>query len=126
MIEIKGIVSVVVACTVVFFSGIAHSDEIDNETGLIIAEYWETVRNTCTECHSAKSVIAQRGDRKTWTDVIRWMQATQGLQELDAKTEGEILQYLVSNYAPKSRGRRAPIPRLLMPRNLDKDEATKE
>ena len=94
---------------VTFFTHIAYSAEVDKETGFIIAEHWETVRNTCTECHSAKLVTAQRGDRKTWTDLIRWMQATQGLQKLDANTEDKILQYLSANYAAKARGRRAPL-----------------
>ncbi|MBQ28025.1 MAG: hypothetical protein CMH81_07825 [Nitrospiraceae bacterium] len=104
-----------VSCTVIILTGLANSAEVDNETGLIIAEYWETVRDNCTECHSAKLVTAQRGTLKTWTDIIRWMQATQGMEKLDVKTEDRILQYLASNYTPKSRGRRAPIPPLLMP-----------
>ena len=121
----KRVVSIVVSCTVIFLAGMAYSAEFDKETGFIIAEHWETVRNNCTECHSAKLVTAQRGDRKTGTDIIRWMQATQGLQKFDAKTEAKILQYLASNYAPKARGRRAPIPPLLMPPNPYKDEAKK-
>ncbi len=110
---------------IMLLSGTAYSADVDKETGLIIAEHWETVRNNCTECHSAKLVTAQRGDRKTWTDLIRWMQATQGLQTFDAATEKKILQYLSSNYAPKERGRRVPIPPLLMPPNPYKDEAKK-
>jgi len=111
----KHIASLVISCTVIFLATIANSAPEDKKTGLIIAEYWETVRDNCTECHSAKLVTAQRGTLKTWTDIIRWMQATQGLEKLNAKTEAQILHYLASNYTPKSRGRRAPIPPLLMP-----------
>ncbi|HIB55093.1 MAG TPA: hypothetical protein EYG58_01765, partial [Nitrospirales bacterium] len=106
-----------VSCMVILFTGIVYGAEVDKDTGLLIAEHWETVRNNCTECHSAKLVTAQRGDRKTWTDIIRWMQATQGLWDFDAETENQILQYLSSNYAPQARGRRGPIPLLLMPPN---------
>ncbi len=121
----KRIVSMVVSCTVILLTGIAYGAQVDKETGFIIAEHWETVRNNCTECHSAKLVTAQRGDRKTWTDIIRWMQTTQGLRKFDVETEAQIPQYLSSNYAPKARGRRAPIPPLLMPPNPYKDEAKK-
>jgi hypothetical protein len=119
------IISIMVSCMVILFTGIVYGAEVDKDTGLLIAEHWETVRNNCTECHSAKLVTAQRGDRKTWTDIIRWMQATQGLWDFDAETENQILQYLSSNYAPQARGRRGPIPLLLMPPNPYKDEAKK-
>lgn len=118
----KRVISIVVGCTVILFTGVGYSVEVDKDTGFIIAEHWEEVRDNCTECHSAKLVTAQRGDRKTWTDIIRWMQATQGLWEFDAATEDQILQYLATNYAPKARGRRVPIPPLLMPQNPYKDE----
>lgn len=112
----------VVSCTVILLAGTAYGVQVDKETGFILAEHWETVRDNCTDCHSAKLVTAQRGDRKTWTDIIRWMQATQGLWQFDAETEKQILQYLATNYAPKARGRRQPIPPLLMPPNPYKNE----
>ena len=114
-----------VSCTVILFTGIAYGADVDKETGFVIDAHWETVRNNCTECHSAKLVTAQRGNRKTWMDIIRWMQAAQGLRKFDAETEEKILQYLATNYAPKSKGRRAPIPPLLMPPNPYNDEAKK-
>ena len=117
--------AIVVGYAVILLTGIAYGNEVDKKTGFIIAEHWETVRDNCTECHSAKLVTAQRGDRKTWTDIMRWMQATQGLRKFDAATEKKILQYLSSNYAPKELGRRAPIPPLLMPPNPYNDQAKK-
>ncbi len=100
-----------------FLTGIVYGAQVDKETGFIIAEHWEEVRDNCTKCHSSKLVTAQRGDRKTWTDIIRWMQATQGLWKFETETEDKILQYLAANYAPQARGRRAPISPLLRPSN---------
>ena len=48
--------------------------EIDPDSGLTIADGWETVRANCTACHSAKFITFQRGDRDTWESMIRWMQ----------------------------------------------------
>jgi hypothetical protein len=73
---------------------------IDPETGLIVNTGVETVKANCTVCHSAKFILLQRGDRKTWKDMIVWMQQTQGLWEFDPETEKTILDYLATNYAP--------------------------
>lgn len=84
----------------------ARSAEIDPESGLIIADGWETVRINCTVCHSAKFITFQRGDRDTWESMIRWMQKTQGLWSFDEKTEETILGYLADNYPPGKFSRR--------------------
>lgn len=83
-------------------------DGIHVQTGLIYAEGFEIVRGTCTACHSAKLVTQNRATREGWLQMIRWMQATQGLWDL-GKNERPILDYLAANYAPEEVGRRANL-----------------
>jgi hypothetical protein len=83
-------------------------DGIHVATGLIYAEGFDIVRGTCTACHSAKLVTQNRATRAGWTEMIRWMQASQGLWDLGAN-EPIILNYLATNYAPEDVGRRANI-----------------
>ncbi|MFK8161671.1 MAG: hypothetical protein AB8H12_04335 [Lewinella sp.] len=87
-------------------------DQIKNgihvATGLIYAEGFEIVRGTCTACHSAKLVTQNRATEEGWTEMIRWMQAKQGLWDLGAN-EPIILNYLATNYAPEDIGRRAGL-----------------
>ena len=94
--------------------GTAGADT-DAATGLEIAPGWELVRAHCGGCHSHKLVTAQRADRQTWLDMIRWMQETQNLWTFDPATENGILDYLSANYPPQPNRRRAPIPASLMP-----------
>lgn len=91
------------------------AQNVDEKTGLIIGDGWELVRIHCGGCHSHALVAAQRADRQTWLDLIRWMQATQNLWQFDAATETGILDYLAANYPPQPNRRRAPIPPSLMP-----------
>ena len=93
----------------------AGAEEVDEDTGLVIAPGWQLVRAHCGGCHSHRLVTAQRGDRNAWLAMIRWMQATQNLWEFDPQTEDGILDYLADNYAPSPNRRRAPIPPWLMP-----------
>jgi len=83
-------------------------DGIHVQTGLIYAEGFEIVRATCTACHSAKLVTQNRATKEGWTQMIRWMQATQGLWDL-GKNESAIVNYLAKNYAPTEVGRRANL-----------------
>lgn len=83
-------------------------DGIHVATGLKIAEGWELVRTTCTACHSAALVTQNRATYEGWEEMIRWMQATQGLWDL-GDTEPRILEYLANNYAPDETGRRANL-----------------
>lgn len=78
------------------------------QSGLIYAEGFDIVRGNCTACHSAKLVTQNRATREGWTDMIRWMQAKQGLWDL-GDNESVILDYLATNYAPEDIGRRANI-----------------
>ena len=89
--------------------------EIDEATGLIKDQGWELVRIHCGSCHSHALVTAQRADRQTWLDIIRWMQATQNLWQFDTATENRILDYLADNYPPQPNRRRAPVPPSLRP-----------
>ncbi len=93
------------------------AQSIDPESGLKIAPGWEAVKRQCTVCHSAKLIIGQRGNRDTWLATIRWMQETQGLEEMDPKTERLILDYLATNYSPGFAGRRANLPATSLPPN---------
>lgn len=96
--------------------------EKDPNTGFIIAEGWETVRNNCVACHSANLVTQNSGSRNYWLNLIRWMQATQNLWQFDAATEKTILDYLSTHYGVKEGARREPLPRELMPVNPYKVE----
>ena len=93
----------------------ASSAEVDPDSGLIIADGWETVRTNCTVCHSAKFITFQRGDRDSWESMIRWMQKTQGLWSFDEKTEDTILSYLAANYPPGKSSRRRNLSPAEMP-----------
>ena len=74
-------------------------------TGLVYDKNFQVVRASCTSCHSAKLVTQNRATRDGWKQMIRWMQATQGLPDL-GKQEVKILDYLAKNYAPDDVGRR--------------------
>ena len=89
--------------------------DTDAATGLIRTPGWELVRAHCGGCHSHALVTQQRADRRTWLNMIRWMQATQNLWQFPAETEAQILDYLADNYPPQPNRRRAPIPPGLMP-----------
>lgn len=83
-------------------------DGVHVQTGLIYAEGFDIVRRTCTACHSAKLVTQNRASREGWTEMIRWMQAKQGLWDL-GDSEPAILNYLAAHYAPEEIGRRANL-----------------
>ena len=103
---------------------LALAAEVDTDTGLVLAPGWEEVRAHCGGCHSHSIVTNQRANRDAWRDMIRWMQRTQNLWELPAKSEAEILDYLAANYGPDTtRQRRAPIPPDLMPTTTVPDPA---
>jgi cytochrome c1 len=84
-------------------------DKIENgihiRTGLIEAEGLMTVVNNCTNCHSAKLVTQNRMNKERWIATIRWMQETQNLWDL-GNNEEIIVNYLVTNYPVKKKGRR--------------------
>ena len=81
----------------------------DEETGLVIAPGFAQVKTTCTVCHSPKLITQNRADRDGWLEMIRWMQAKQGLQELEPELENAILDYLSTHYKPTATSRRPPL-----------------
>ncbi len=81
---------------------------IDTVTGLAIDGNFELVRAHCTACHSAKLITQNSASREGWEQMIRWMQAGQGLWEL-GENESLILDYLSLHYGPKKKGRRTPL-----------------
>ncbi|MCM4163093.1 MULTISPECIES: monoheme cytochrome C [unclassified Arenibacter] len=87
-------------------------DKIENgihlRTGLKDGEGLMTVVNNCTNCHSAQLVIQNRMNQERWVETIRWMQKTQNLWDL-GPNEKVIVNYLVTNYPPKSKGRREAL-----------------
>jgi hypothetical protein len=103
--------------TIAVFIGSASilAAEIDQDSGLIIDEGWEIIKNTCGNCHSLSLVTSQRADRRSWLDTIRWMQANQNLQQFDIDTENAILDYLAKNYPPLEHKRRMPLPPQFLP-----------
>ena len=84
---------------------------------LIQEEGWLLVRDNCTECHSSQIIVQNTGNREVWKSRIEWMQSSQGLGELGPELEGEILDYLASNYGQKTASRRQALPAHLMPSN---------
>lgn len=87
-------------------------DKVENgihlQTGLVYDKNFDIVRGQCTACHSGKLIAQNRATREGWTQMIRWMQETQGLWNLGIN-EPKILDYLETHYAPKEVGRRANI-----------------
>ncbi len=89
--------------------------EVDKSTGLIKADNWELIARHCSACHSLQLVTANRFDRETWLETIRWMQKTQKLWQFEPAVEDKILTYLATNYAPTTQVRRPALAPHLMP-----------
>lgn len=91
---------------------VEDEDRIENgihvRTGLIDSEGLMTVVNNCTNCHSAKLVTQNRMTKEGWNTTIKWMQETQNLWDLGGNQE-IIVNYLVTNYPPKAKGRRMTL-----------------
>ncbi|MEN8788206.1 MAG: monoheme cytochrome C [Flavobacteriaceae bacterium] len=81
---------------------------VHQRTGLVEAEGLMAVVNNCTNCHSALLITQNRMNRERWLATIKWMQETQNLWDL-GKNEEIIINYLVSNYPPEKKGRRANL-----------------
>lgn len=83
------------------------ADSIHAETGLVLGEGFDIVRATCTACHSANLVTQNRATREGWEEMIRWMQASQGLWDL-GENESLILDYLAEHYGIDQEAGRRP------------------
>ena len=88
---------------------------VDPESGLLqdAAGVWKTVRDLCTECHSATLLQQNRASRDGWIRTIRRMEKDEGLEPL-GELEKPILDYLAANYGvqvkpTELRRRRAPL-----------------
>lgn len=89
---------------------------IDRRTGLVRADGLELIAARCTRCHTARIITQTRATREQWLGVMRWMQLTQGLEELEPGVEAAILDYLERYYGIEPRPfRRAPLPPELLP-----------
>ena len=84
---------------------------------LIVDDGWQAVQENCTECHSTLLITQNSGSKAVWVSRIRWMQETQGLQQLEDSLEESILNYLTQNYGQKESSRRASLSITLMPDN---------
>lgn len=93
-------------------NGIVDPEKIENgvhvRTGFIEAPGMQETINNCTNCHSAQLVIQNRMNKETWQTTIKWMQETQNLWDL-GENEDVIIDYLVKNYPPSSKGRREAL-----------------
>jgi len=83
-------------------NGIHVSTGFVDDVGLM------TVVNNCTNCHSSKLVIQNRMNEDRWNATIKWMQETQNLWPL-GDNQKIIVDYLVKNYPPVEKGRRASL-----------------
>lgn len=83
--------------------------ELNSNGFLKLAPGIRTVQRECTRCHSEKLITQNRASREGWLEIIQWMQETQNLRRFSVAEEKIILDYLASNYAPESFGRRGPL-----------------
>lgn len=82
----------------------AYADRLVDAPGVNL------VRGHCSACHSLDLVTSQRGDRRYWLNLIRWMQRTQNLWQIPTAQEEEILDYLAVHYTESQWGRRPNLP----------------
>ena len=110
--------TILLALTAAFAVNLPGAQEVTTDaSNLIVAEGWQEVQATCTECHSSLLITQNSGDKAVWESRIRWMQETQGLQTLTPELEESILNYLAANYGQKTFSRRAPLRTQFMPEN---------
>jgi len=107
----------VFAASILSLSSNAQTQQIDTSTGLITADGWQMVVQTCTRCHSARIISQNSGNREVWQSRINWMQKNQGLEQLNPDILSPILDYLVLNYGQKASSRRPELPAHLLPVN---------
>ncbi|MDG2140739.1 MAG: hypothetical protein P8K27_04515 [Gammaproteobacteria bacterium] len=96
---------------------ISNAQDAEENRGLVFAEGWQNVQENCTECHSSLLITQNSGSKSVWESRIRWMQETQGLDQLDPELEESILNYLATNYGQKDASRRVPLKSFLLPEN---------
>ena len=81
----------------------AKEAEIDYETGLIVADGLELIKENCTVCHPGRFMVINGGDTKFWKAKVRLMQKGFGLWDLGKETESTIINYLSKHYPRKKK-----------------------
>ena len=110
--------TILIGLTAALAMNLPVAQEVTSDaSNLVVAEGWQEVQATCTECHSSLLITQNSGDKAVWESRIRWMQETQGLQTLNPELEESILNYLAANYGQKTFSRRAPLRTQFMPEN---------
>lgn len=66
--------------------------------GLPAGEGRALVYYSCSACHSLNLVKQQRLSRKRWEKTLQWMVEEQGMNELPAGEQEQILDYLAAHY----------------------------
>ncbi|MEE2776976.1 MAG: hypothetical protein VYE73_09470 [Acidobacteriota bacterium] len=101
---------------VALVTGALAGQETDPDTGLVKARGFADVVQHCTECHDASLIRQTRARREEWRGLLEWMTSVQEMEPLDEQVERGVLDYLATNYGPKtSRQRRPPLPDHLLP-----------
>ena len=112
------VTTILIGLTAALAVNLPVAQEVTSDaSNLVVAEGWQEVQATCTECHSSLLITQNSGDKAVWESRIRWMQETQGLQTLTPELEESILNYLAANYGQKTFSRRAPLRTQFMPEN---------
>jgi hypothetical protein len=64
----------------------------------------EEVFYNCNQCHSLRTVTAQKLQRWRWEQLMDWMVTEQGMVELEPDTRVLIVDYLVEHYGVPDEG----------------------
>jgi hypothetical protein len=64
----------------------------------------EEVFYNCNQCHSLRTVTAQKLQRWRWEQLMDWMVTEQGMVELEPETRVLIVDYLVEHYGVPDEG----------------------
>ena len=70
-------------------------------SGLKAEGDYKLIISYCGRCHDYDLVTQNRATKDGWLEIIRWMQATQELQDL-GEHEEPILNYLAQFYGPET------------------------
>lgn len=76
----------------------AGFDPADPFWGLPRTEGYEAVFNSCSGCHSLRTVMQQRLTAAGWDSVLTWMVEQQGMPPLEPDRRAQIIVYLTRHY----------------------------
>lgn len=97
-------VAAIALCFGLLLASRVGAEEAEEWGGLPAGEGREVVYGLCSACHSLKLVIQQGLARESWHKTLQWMVEEQGMPELDADTEEQVLDYLAEHYGPDIHG----------------------